>query len=71
MANKERDRVLRKKQVIKTLPASLKRAFDKPRLRELTFNDLNTVYTQMQKYFDLDGSAFTTTSCSICTKWRG
>lgn len=57
MANKKKDKILRKNKVINTLPPSLKAALDKPRLRELTFNDLQTVYTQMHKFFDLDSSA--------------
>ena len=71
MADKEKDKKLRKNKVINTLPASLKAAFDKPRLRELNFDDLNMVYKQMQKYFDMDSSSFIKSACTICTKWRG
>ena len=67
IATKEKDKILRKNNVRDAVPASLKAALDKPRLRELTFNDLQTVYTQMQKFFDLDSSA----SVKPATiKWR-
>lgn len=71
MANTARDKILRKNKVRDAVPASLRAAFDKPRLRELTFNDLHTVYTQMQKFFDVDDRKFIRSACSICTKWRG
>lgn len=71
MPNTARDKKLKKSKVRDAVPASLRAVFDKPRLRELTFNDLHTVYTQMQKFFDLDDRGFIKSACSICTKWRG
>lgn len=71
MPNSARDKTLKSHKVRDAVPASLRRALDKPRLRELTFDDLHNVYRTMQKFFDQDDKSFIKTACSICTKWRG
>jgi hypothetical protein len=71
MANTARDKILRKRKIRDAVPASLRTVFDKPRLRELTFDDIHMVYKAMHKFFDEDDKSFIKTACSICTKWRG
>jgi hypothetical protein len=68
MANKRKKP---KGKVIDILPKALKPALDKPRLREITFQDLITCRRQLGKMADQVGlSDFYATACGLCcTKW--
>ena len=58
-----------KGKIIDALPKALKSALDKPRLRDLTFEDLSVCRKQLEKAFDQDPVDFLHTACQLCCKW--
>ena len=58
-----------KGKIIDSLPKALKSALDKPRLRDLTFEDLNVCRKQLTKAFDQDPVDFINTACLLTGKW--
>ena len=58
-----------KGKIINALPEALKPALDKPRLRDMTFEDLNICREQLTKAFDQDPVKFLATACQLCCKW--
>ena len=69
--DKAKDKVLKKRKLPDALPERFKKQLDKPRLRDLTFNDLLYIRKIMDKYYDEDDIGFLKAACSVCSKWRG
>jgi hypothetical protein len=69
--DKTKDKVLKKRKLPDAVPERFKKKLDKPRLRDLTFNDLLYIHKIMGNYFDDDDTGFLKTACSVCSKWRG
>jgi len=58
-----------KRKVIDALPRGLRPKVDSPRLKALTFSDLNVLYKVLTEYHDTNYSAFHRRACSTCCKW--
>ena len=59
--------------IIDALPANLKKPLMRPRLRSLTFSDLETIQNQLGKLWIRDKTRFHTempSSCSGCWPWN-
>lgn len=59
-----------KGKVIDALPRQMKAALNKPRLKDITFEDMNKVRAQLQKFITEDPAGWASTACGLCcTKW--
>ncbi len=60
---------VKKKVIYSTLPAQLRKPLGKPRLRKLTFGDIDTVEKQLLKYWNNDQAGYKLSSCGACCGW--
>jgi hypothetical protein len=60
---------IKQKKIIDAMPRELKKALDKPKLRDLTFADIETVEKQLEKLAERDPVAYLGAACGACSGW--
>lgn len=56
--------------IINVLPAQMKNKIKKQILKDLTFEDLNTIGRMLVNYYETDRMGFAKRACAFCKGWR-